>query len=225
MAKPTYLILLRHGESMWNKENLFTGWVDVPLSPKGIQEAVEAGKVLDSYDIDVVFTSVLIRGIMTAMLALSNKGDKTPVIFHEDGRMHAWGEIYSEKSLKNILPVYENEALNERMYGRLQGLNKKETADKYGAEQVHTWRRSYNVCPPDGESLEMTLERTLPYFESTILPVLKEGKTVLVSAHGNSLRAIIKHIEKLNDDEIVRYELATGVPITYAFMDENFKKL
>ncbi len=225
MAKPTYLILLRHGESMWNKENLFTGWVDVPLSPKGIQEAIEAGKVLDSYDIDVVFTSVLIRGIMTAMLALSNKGDKTPVIFHEDGRMHAWGEIYSEKSLKNILPVYENEALNERMYGRLQGLNKKETADKYGAEQVHTWRRSYNVCPPDGESLEMTLERTLPYFESTIFPVLKEGKTVLVSAHGNSLRAIIKHIEKLNDDEIVRYELATGVPITYAFMDESFKKL
>jgi 2,3-bisphosphoglycerate-dependent phosphoglycerate mutase len=225
VAKPTYLILLRHGESMWNKENLFTGWVDVPLSPKGIQEAFEAGKFLDSYEIDVVFTSSLIRGIMTAMLALSNRGDKTPVILHSDGRMHDWGEVYSEKSSKNILPVYENEALNERMYGRLQGLNKKETAEKYGAEQVHTWRRSYSVCPPDGESLEMTLERTLPYFQSAILPVLKEGKTVLVSAHGNSLRAIIKHIEKLSDDEIVRYELATGAPITYAFKDEDFQKL
>jgi 2,3-bisphosphoglycerate-dependent phosphoglycerate mutase len=224
VAKPTYLILLRHGESMWNKENLFTGWVDVPLSPKGIQEALDASKILDSYDIDVVFTSSLIRGIMTAMLALSNK-DRTPVIVHSDGRMHAWGEIYSERSLKNILPVYENEALNERMYGRLQGLNKKETAEKFGAEQVHTWRRSYSVCPPDGESLEMTLERTLPYFESAILPKLREGKTVLVSAHGNSLRAIIKHIEKLGDDEIVRYELATGAPITYAFRDEDFQKL
>jgi 2,3-bisphosphoglycerate-dependent phosphoglycerate mutase len=224
VAKPTYLILLRHGESMWNKENLFTGWVDVPLSPKGIQEAFEAGKILDSYDIDVVFTSSLIRGIMTAMIALSHKPEKTPVIFHPDGRMHAWGKIYSEKSIKNILPVYQNEALNERMYGRLQGLNKKETADTYGDEQVHTWRRSYSVCPPDGESLEMTLERTLPYFESAILPVLQDGKTVLVSAHGNSLRAIIKHIEKLSDDEIVRYELATGVPITYAFTDGAFTK-
>ena len=210
---------------MWNKANLFTGWVDVPLSQKGIEEAIEAGKIIAQYDIDVVFTSALIRGIMTAMIALSQRGDKTPVILHKDGRMESWGQIYSDKLKKNILPVYEDEALNERMYGRLQGFNKQETADKFGAQQVHVWRRSYAGAPPDGESLKMTLERTLPYFEEAIFPALRAGKTVLVSAHGNSLRAIIKHIENLSDDQIVVYELATGVPITYAFTDGIFNKI
>jgi 2,3-bisphosphoglycerate-dependent phosphoglycerate mutase len=127
--------------------------------------------------------------------------------------------------MSRILPVFTNEALNERMYGALQGLNKKETADKFGAEQVQQWRRSYSTCPPEGESLELTLERTLPYFESTILPALQLGKTTLVSAHGNSLRAIIKHIENLSSDEIIRYELATGVPVIYAFSNNGYEKV
>lgn len=139
--------------------------------------------------------------------------------------MHTWGKIYSESTLSRVLPVYMDEALNERMYGALQGLNKKETAEKFGADLVHQWRRSYSTCPPEGESLEMTLQRTLPYFEGTIVPSLQEGKTVLVSAHGNSLRAIIKHIENLGEEAIIRYELATGVPITYAFENNSYRRI
>lgn len=226
MDKKTFLILLRHGESMWNRDNLFTGWVDVPLSTKGIQEAVDAGKALASYDIDVVFCSSLIRSIMTAMIALcEHPAKKTPIIQHPEGRQQAWAKIYSEGTLAHTLPVFTDEALNERMYGALQGLNKKETADTYGAEQVHQWRRSYSTKPPEGESLELTLERTLPYFESTIVPALRSGKTTLVSAHGNSLRAIIKHIEKLSPDQIIRYELATGIPVIYLFSDNTYEKL
>lgn len=224
MNKGPYLILLRHGESLWNKANLFTGWVDVPLSNKGIKEAFEAGQLLKKYSIDIVYTSSLIRGIMTAMIALCEQSKKTPVIIHEHGKMKDWGKIYSEKTEKEVLPVYSSDALNERMYGELQGLNKKETAVKFGEEQVHIWRRSYDVAPPHGESLEMTLERVLPYFEKYILPQLHAQKTILVSAHGNSLRAIIKHIEGLSGDEIVKYELATGIPITYSFENGTFTK-
>jgi 2,3-bisphosphoglycerate-dependent phosphoglycerate mutase len=226
VAKTNYLILLRHGESMWNKANLFTGWVDVPLSVKGIEEAFTAGKALASYDIDIVYCSALVRATMTAMIALcEHPSGKTPVIQHPEGRMKTWGKIYSETTLSQILPVYMDEALNERMYGALQGLNKKETADKFGAELVHQWRRSYRTCPPEGESLELTLQRTLPYFESTIEPSIREGKTVLVSAHGNSLRSIIKHIENLDEDTILRYELATGVPIAYAFENNSYRRI
>jgi 2,3-bisphosphoglycerate-dependent phosphoglycerate mutase len=211
---------------MWNKANLFTGWVDLPLSVKGIEEAVAAREALASYDIDIVYCSALVRATMTAMIALcEHPGGKTPVIQHPEGRMHTWGKIYSESTLARVLPVYMDEALNERMYGALQGLNKKETADKFGAEVVHQWRRSYRTAPPEGESLEMTLQRTLPYFEGTIVPSLREGKTVLVSAHGNSLRAIIKHIENLDEEAIVRYELATGVPITYAFESNSYRRV
>jgi len=227
MTHPTYLILLRHGESMWNRDNLFTGWVDLPLSPKGIEEAFAAGKLLAEYTIDVVFCSSLIRAIMTAMLALcDHPGKKTPIIQHKKtvGHMHEWAKIYSEKSKEQMLPVYEDEALNERMYGALQGLNKKETADKFGAEVVHQWRRGYAVQPPEGESLEMTLQRTLPYFQKIIEPELYQHKTVLVSAHGNSLRAIIKHLEQMSGEEIVGYELATGVPIVYRFENGTYKK-
>jgi 2,3-bisphosphoglycerate-dependent phosphoglycerate mutase len=224
--KQNFLILLRHGESMWNRDNLFTGWVDLPLSPKGIEEAFAAGKALATQDIDVVYCSALVRAVMTAMIALcQHPSGKTPVILHPEGKMHAWGRIYSDVSLSRILPMYMDEALNERMYGALQGLNKKETADKFGAEVVHQWRRSYATRPPEGESLKMTLERTLPYFQGTIEPSLREGKTVLVSAHGNSLRAIIKHIENLSEDEIVRYELATGVPMTYALEGNVYRRV
>lgn len=224
--KQPILILLRHGESMWNRDNLFTGWVDVPLSPKGIEEAFAAGKALAAYDIDVVYCSALVRATMTAMIALcQHPSGKTPVIQHFEGRMGSWGKIYSDTTRENILPMYMDEALNERMYGALQGLNKKETAEKFGAEQVHQWRRSYRTPPPEGESLEMTLQRTLPYFEKTIEPALKEGKTVLVSAHGNSLRSIIKHIEHMDEEGILRYELATGLPVAYAWKDGIYTKI
>jgi 2,3-bisphosphoglycerate-dependent phosphoglycerate mutase len=216
VKKKTYLILLRHGESMWNRDNLFTGWVDLPLSKKGIDEAFQAGKALEGFELDIVFCSSLIRSIMTAMIALC-ESKKTPVILHSEGRQKEWAKIYSEKAMQNILPVYCDEALNERMYGALQGLNKKETADKFGADVVHQWRRGYSNRPPEGESLELTLERTLPYFQSKIEPVLREGKTTLISAHGNSLRAIIKHIENLDGDTIVKRELTTGLPYIYEF--------
>ena len=211
---------------MWNRDNLFTGWVDLPLSPKGIEEAFSAGKELALYDIDVVYCSSLVRAMMTTMIALcQHPSGKTPVVLHAEGRMHTWGKIHSEASLLKTLPVHMNEALNERMYGALQGLNKKETAEKFGADVVQQWRRSYRTCPPEGESLEMTLQRTLPYFQGTIEPSLREGKTVLVSAHGNSLRAIIKHIEHLDEEAIVRYELATGVPMTYAFDGTSYRRI
>ena len=225
-AQQPILILLRHGESIWNRDNLFTGWVDVPLSPKGIDEAFAAGKALAAYDIDVVYCSALIRSTMTAMIALCrHPSGKTPVIQYAQGRMSAWGKVYSEATRQKVLPVYMDEALNERMYGALQGLNKKETAEKFGAEQVHQWRRSYRTAPPEGESLEMTLNRTLPYFEGTIEPSIRQGKTVLVSAHGNSLRAIIKHIEHMDEEAIVRYELATGLPVVYAWKDNAYTKI
>ncbi len=214
------LVLLRHGESVWNKANLFTGWVDVPLSPKGIEEALIAGENLKEINFDVVFCSALSRSITTALLALSkSKSTKTPVIQHLQGKMKSWATIYSEKTEASVLPVHIREELNERMYGELQGLNKKETAEKYGAEQVLIWRRSYRTAPPQGESLEMTLQRTLPCFSNEIEPLVKQGKTLLISAHGNSLRAIIKHIEGISEEEILKRELETGIPLIYKYKD------
>jgi 2,3-bisphosphoglycerate-dependent phosphoglycerate mutase len=147
------LILLRHGESMWNKKNLFTGWVDVPLSEKGIDEAIEAGKRIQNLPIDIIFSSTLVRGLMTAMLAMAyHKSGKTPVVLHEEGKLKSWAQVYSEKAKEEIIPVLCADELNERMYGNLQGLNKQETRDKFGADQVKLWRRSYKVAPPEGES-------------------------------------------------------------------------
>lgn len=222
MAK---LILLRHGESMWNQKNLFTGWVDVPLSEKGTQEALQAGRAIADIPIDTIFCSTLIRGIQTAMLAMTlHHSKKTPVIMHEAGKLKEWAQIYSEKAKEGIIPVYCAWELNERMYGQLQGLNKKETMQQYGEKQVQIWRRSYSTAPPDGESLEMTTKRTIPYFEKKIMPYLREGKNVLVSAHGNSLRACIKDIDKLTDDQVVHLELATGVPILYEWGKAGFNR-
>lgn len=218
-----YLILLRHGESMWNKKNLFTGWVDVPLSEKGIHEATEAGKFLSSIPIDIIFCSTLIRGIMTAMLAMAVRKDgKTPVIKHTRGRLEEWAKIYSESAKAEIIPVICADELNERMYGELQGLNKRETMDAFGEEQVKIWRRSFSVCPPNGESLELTTKRTIPYFEQNIMPQIRADKNVLISAHGNSLRACVKDIENLSDDEVVSLEIATGEPIIYEWTDNGF---
>jgi len=186
------LILLRHGESQWNLENRFTGWVDVPLSPRGIQEAKDAGVKLRSFTFDRAFTSVLARAIETLRLTLETIG-------------------------QTGIPIEKDKALNERMYGELQGLNKDETVKKYGEAQVKIWRRSYDVPPPGGESLKDTAERVLPYYEHTIKPYLLKGETILVAAHGNSLRALIMELEQLSREQVLELNIPTGAPLLYEF--------
>jgi 2,3-bisphosphoglycerate-dependent phosphoglycerate mutase len=186
------LILLRHGQSQWNLENRFTGWEDVDLSPLGEQEAKQAGIHLRGIPIDAVYTSALKRAIRTAELALREAG-------------------------KAEMAYTMHEALNERHYGDLQGLNKAEMAEKYGPEQVHIWRRSFAVRPPGekGESLAMTIQRVLPYYEQHIVDDLREGKNVLVVAHGNSLRALLFMLDKHTEETIMEVNIPTGVPIVY----------
>jgi len=184
------LILLRHGESQWNLENRFTGWVDVPLTPRGVQEAKNAGDKLRGFKFDRAFTSVLVRANETLRLALNAIGQSN-------------------------IPVEKDKALNERMYGELQGLNKAETAKKYGEAQVKIWRRSYDVPPPGGESLKDTAERVLPYYEQTIKPHLLKGETILVAAHGNSLRALIMELEQLSREQVLELNIPTGAPLLY----------
>lgn len=221
--KKACLVLMRHGESLWNKENLFTGWVDIPLSEKGVQEAIEGGKKIAHIPFDVIFTSTLVRAHMTLFLAmLQHASKKIPVIIHEGKNKQAlWSKIYSEKALNTLIPTFTSWHLNERMYGALQGKNKLEMADEFGKEQVHIWRRSFDVAPPEGESLKMTAKRTVPYFKRKILPYLKEGKNVFIPAHGNSLRSIVMYLDKLSGEEVTKLELATGNPIIYYF--ENGK--
>ena len=189
------LILIRHGQSVWNAENRFTGWTDVDLSEKGVLEAKEAGEELREQRIDVVHTSDLIRAKRTAEIVMSSNAVSGGISTKSDWR------------------------LNERNYGDLQGLNKAETAEKHGSEQVHISRRSFDVAPPGGESVEITAERTIPYFEDEILPDLESGMNVLVSAHGNSLRSIVMHIEKISPEDIVSFEIPTGIPRYYELSD------
>ncbi len=225
-VRMSLLLMLRHGESVWNKKNIFTGWVDVPLSEKGVTESIEAGKEIGNTPIDVLYCSTLIRGIMTGILALTySKNQKTPVIMHTEGLLNKWGTIYSEEEKKEIIPVHCSDALNERMYGELQGLNKQKTMDKFGKEQVQIWRRSYRTSPPNGESLEMTLNRALPYFKNTIIPELARGKNVFIAAHGNSLRAITKYLDNLSDEEILHFEIPTGVLMRYEYSNGTFNKI
>lgn len=211
------LILLRHGQSVWNKENLFTGWVDIPLSKEGIDESYEAGKKIKDIPIDVIYSSTLMRAQMTVPLALlHHSSGKIPVFLHPgEGKREEWAHVYSEEGRKKLIPVYCAEELNERYYGQLQGMNKDEMRKKYGAEQVQIWRRSYDTPPPAGESLAMTAARAIPYFTHHIMPHLSQGKNVLLSAHGNSLRAIIMHLDHLSQEEVVKLELATGDPKIY----------
>jgi 2,3-bisphosphoglycerate-dependent phosphoglycerate mutase len=176
-------------ENLFGINNVFTGWVDVPLSKNGINEAVKAGEQLANINFNVVYTSVQVRAIETTMLALAqNKNEKTPVIIHNNGKMKEWTKIYSLDMAENIIPVYCELDLNERYYGELQGKNKAETAKEYGNEQVHQWRRRYDIPPPNGECLKDTAERTIPFFKENFLPQLFSNKNVLVSAHGNSRR-------------------------------------
>ena len=192
------LVLVRHGQSEWNAKNLFTGWQDVDLTEQGIAEARRAGEMLKSVGLhfDIAFTSDLVRAQKTLDLILEELG-------------------------QSGLETIRDQKLNERDYGDLVGLNKAETAEKYGAEQVHIWRRSYDVAPPGGESLKDTAARTLPYFEANILPRVLKGESVIVSAHGNSLRAIVMKLDKLSRDEITQLNLATGAPIIYRFNEDG----
>ena len=196
------LILLRHGQSVWNAANRFTGWTDVGLSEVGEAEAAKAGEELADTQIDVVHTSVLIRAKHTAEIVMQHNRVSRDVPTHCDLR------------------------LNERHYGDLQGLNKQDTRDKYGDEQVHIWRRSYDVPPPgeEGESLAMCAERTLPYLDEAIEPDLESGKTVLVAAHGNSLRSIVMKIEGLTKEEVLSLEIPTGIPRIYTYESGNFTR-
>ncbi|HEX4839389.1 MAG TPA: 2,3-bisphosphoglycerate-dependent phosphoglycerate mutase [Rhabdochlamydiaceae bacterium] len=222
MAK---LMLLRHGASLWNEKNIFTGWVDIPLSAKGIEESFQAGKKISKIPIDVIFTSTLIRAQMTAMLAMSvHEGEKVPCVIHTEGRLKEWAEIYSEEAKKACTPVHTAWQLNERMYGELQGMNKDEMRTKFGADQVQIWRRSFNVPPPKGESLEMTAARSIPYFQEKIVPLLNQGKNVLISAHGNSLRSIVMFLDKLTQEQVVNLEMATGAPVIYTFEGGRWHK-
>jgi 2,3-bisphosphoglycerate-dependent phosphoglycerate mutase len=184
------LIIFRHGQSVWNLENKFTGWVDVALTEKGINEAKAAGEKLKPYQFDKAYTSDLQRAQKTLELAL---------------------EVCDQSSI----PVIKNKALNERMYGDLQGLDKTETAKKFGDDQVKIWRRSYDIAPPNGESLKDTAARVIPYFESVIIPELKAGKNIVIAAHGNSLRALIMYLEKMSPEQILEFEIGTAQPRIY----------
>tara|TARA_B100000029_G_scaffold492748_1_gene554429 strand:- start:2280 stop:2891 length:612 start_codon:yes stop_codon:yes gene_type:complete len=186
------LILVRHGQSEWNEKNLFTGWKDPDLTSKGEVEAKEAGKSLNKLDIkyDLMFTSVLLRAKRTAQIILNE---------------------LNQRDIK----IIKDKAINERDYGNLSGLNKDEAREKWGEEQVHKWRRSYNIAPPGGESLKDTAERVLPYYRKKILPHVNERKNIIVAAHGNSLRALVMELDNLSPKEIVKLEIPTGIPIFY----------
>lgn len=192
------LALVRHGQSQWNLENRFTGWVDVPLTERGRAEAKRAGELLKEAGVrfDLAFTSDLTRAQDTLAIIL---------------------EVLGQAGI----PVTRDQALNERHYGALQGLNKAETAKQYGEEQVHIWRRSYDVPPPEGESLKDTAARTLPYFDAKVLPELKAGRDVIVAAHGNSLRSIVMQLDSLTREQVLELNLGTGVPILYTFDAEG----
>ena len=202
VMKKSMLVLVRHGQSEWNKKNLFTGWKDPNLTKQGINEASEAGKQLNSLGInfDVMFTSDLIRA-------------------QETGRI-----ILKEMNQKSIT-IVKSQKLNERNYGDLAGLNKDDAREKWGEDQVHIWRRSFDVPPPGGESLKNTAERVLPYFRSEILPKIEEGSNVLIAAHGNSLRALVMELEKISPDRIVGLEISTGDPLIYECLDQSINRI
>ena len=187
------LVLVRHGQSEWNKKNLFTGWKNPDLTPRGVEEAIAAGNELKNknYKFDIMFTSDLLRAQKTGEIILKQLGAES-------------------------LPITKNQALNERDYGDLSGLNKDEAREKWGDNQVHIWRRSYDIAPPGGESLKDTADRVLPYFRKEIFPKLLQGENILITAHGNSLRALVMELDRLNKEEVVKLEIATGDPIYYA---------
>ncbi|URQ68067.1 2,3-bisphosphoglycerate-dependent phosphoglycerate mutase [SAR86 cluster bacterium] len=196
------LVLVRHGQSEWNAKNLFTGWKDPKLTDLGIQEAIRAGELLETRNLnfDLMFTSDLFRAQETGRLIL---------------------EQINQKDIE----IIQDQSLNERNYGDLAGLNKDEAREKWGEEQVHIWRRSFDVPPPGGESLKNTAERVLPYFEREIMPKVKKSLNILVAAHGNSLRALVMHLENISSEEIVKLEIATGDPLIYEYSNGDFVRV
>ena len=194
MKKQNFLVLVRHGQSEWNAKNLFTGWKDPDLTSVGTKEAINAGLLIKQRDLQfsMMFTSALKRAQITGQIIL---------------------DILEQTDIK----VVKNQALNERNYGDLSGLNKNDARKEWGEEQVHIWRRSYDVPPPGGESLEDTSERVLPYFNSSILPKIIQGENILVAAHGNSLRSLVMQLDNMSKEEVVALEIPTGAPIIYSF--------
>lgn len=196
--KERNLLLVRHGQSEWNEKNLFTGWEDPGLTKKGEDEAQNAGLLIKELGInfDHLFTSALIRAQLTGSIILNEIG-------------------------QNEIPTTKNQALNERFYGDLQGLNKDECREKWGEEKVQMWRRSYEMGPPGGETLKETGERVIPYFKEKINPLILKGKNILIAAHGNSLRSLIKFLDNVSDEDIVKLEIPTGAPIHYIFNEDG----
>ena len=196
--KSRNLILVRHGQSEWNAKNLFTGWKDPGLTDQGVSEAKNAGKLIleQNIEFDVMYTSMLSRAQKTGDIILG-------ILNHKE------------------IPIIKNEALNERHYGSLAGLNKDDARKKWGEEQVHIWRRSFDIPPPDGESLKDTADRVLPYFETEIMPKVISGSSILIAAHGNSLRALIMKLDSISSEDIVKLEIPTGAPIQYEFTSDG----
>ena len=196
--KSRNLILVRHGQSEWNAKNLFTGWKDPGLTDQGVSEAKNAGKLIleQKIEFDVMYTSMLSRAQKTGDIILG-------ILNHKE------------------IPIIKNEALNERHYGSLAGLNKDDARKKWGDEQVHIWRRSFDMPPPDGESLKDTADRVLPYFETEIMPKVISGSSILIAAHGNSLRALIMKLDSISPEDIVKLEIPTGAPIQYEFTQDG----
>ena len=196
--KSRNLILVRHGQSEWNAKNLFTGWKDPGLTDQGVSEAKNAGKLIleQNIEFDVMYTSMLSRAQKTGDIILG-------ILNHKE------------------IPIIKNEALNERHYGSLAGLNKDDARKKWGDEQVHIWRRSFDMPPPDGESLKDTADRVLPYFETEIMPKVISGSSILIAAHGNSLRALIMKLDSISSEDIVKLEIPTGAPIQYEFTSDG----
>lgn len=219
------LVLIRHGESVWNTRNLFTGWVDVPLTQAGIVEATRASQVIKHIDFDVVYTSELVRAIQTALIVLlSDKKFRAPCMMHREWFWRKrYGKIHPAEA-KNIIPIYRSWRLNERFYGDLQGLNKAKIADIFGVDRVIGWRKGYTSKPPKGENLKHTSKRLLPFFNKTIIRELDADKNVLVSSHANLLRSMVMHIEQLDEAQVVGLEMDTANPIIYNYVNGKFER-
>lgn len=213
----SHLVLVRHGESQWNKKQIFTGWTDVSLTGQGIEEVQLLAKKLQDIQFDIMFTSRLERARMT-LLMIAAEQKKTAIIVHEDKKYNV---IFDDKE---SVPIFSHEDLNERHYGLLQGMSKCYARDKFGEEQVCQWRRSYAERPPKGESLQDVYERVVPYFQDKIISALEDENNILISAHGNSLRALIKYIDNISDDNIVNLNLAPGDAIIYTMQDKKLVK-
>ncbi len=217
------LVLVRHGESRWNLCNRFTGWIDVPLSIKGIQEAEACAIHCKKYSYAAAFTSDLTRAQSTLLIILSQQ-ERTGIFQHDDPKYLHWTHS-SNKCGSDDLPIFASDALNERYYGALQGLEKHEAEAEYGAANVLSWRRSYRAQPPGGESLAEAHARTTPFLLSEILPRVERGENIIVTAHGNTLRGIIKHLEGLSDEQIAFVDLPEAMPLIYDYQDGKYSRI